>query len=57
MDVRILEDKFALGKAAAALGAAKIRAAIEKKGFTRNVGRHAGLPITDSSPAERFRSA
>jgi len=32
MDVKIFEDKFALGKAAAALGAAKIRAAIEKKG-------------------------
>ena len=33
MDVKIYEDKFALGKAAAALGAAKIRAAIEKKGY------------------------
>ena len=33
MDVKILEDKFALGKAAAALGAAKIREAIAKKGY------------------------
>ena len=32
MDVKIFEDKFALGKAAAALGAEKIRAAIAKKG-------------------------
>ena len=33
MDVKIFNDKFALGKAAAALGAAKIRAAIAKKGY------------------------
>ena len=33
MDVKILEDKYALGKAAAALGAAKIRAAIAAKGY------------------------
>ncbi len=31
MDVKIFNDKFALGKAAAALGAEKIRAAIAKK--------------------------
>ena len=33
MDVKIFEDKFALGKAAAALGAEKIRTAIAEKGY------------------------
>ena len=33
MDVRILADKYELGKEAAKLGAAKIRAAIAEKGY------------------------
>ena len=29
--------------------------ASDRNGFTRKVGRHEGLPISSSNPAERFR--